>query len=164
MKKVSNIVSIILLCILTVSFVIVYLPRIIGLSGFYVQADSMEPTLKKGTLVFVQKCEFDEIKLGDIITFRNEESTKWCTHRVTEVVTKDKSFKTKGDNNNIADPFRTSYSLVEGKVVKSIPFIGKAFEILNNTVARIVVVVLAVVYSAIEIELIRNKKKERIAQ
>lgn len=164
MKKVSNIVSIILLCILTVSFVIVYLPGIAGLSGYYVQADSMEPTLKVGTLVLVRKCDFEDIKPGDIVTFRNEESTMWCTHRVTEVVPEDKSFKTKGDNNNIEDPFRTSYELVEGKVVKVIPIIGKVFEILNTTAARVIMIVVAVVYSAIEIELSRNKKKERIAQ
>ena len=158
--KISDVISYIVLCLLIVVTVLIYLPKILGLSCFYVTSDSMEPTLKEGYLVLTEKVEFDEIETGDIITFRNETSTKWCTHRVVMIERESQSFKTKGDNNTLPDPLRTDYELVVGKVVMAIPTLGGVTKALDSTVARVVIVLLCVIYVAIEIEIYRNRKKK----
>ena len=148
--KISDVVSIIVLSILIVACLIAY-----------VDSESMRPTLKEGHLVFVKETSFEEIQVNDIITFSNDTQTKFCTHRVVSKDDNEKSFETKGDNNNSSDPLDTYYEYVKGKVVFSIPFIGKIFTLLNTKTAKVIVVMSAIIYLAIEIEFFKRKKKGR---
>ena len=159
--KISDVVSIIVLSILIVACLIAYLPLITGLNAFYVDSESMRPTLKEGHLVFVKETSFEEIQVNDIITFSNDTQTKFCTHRVVSKDDNEKSFETKGDNNNSSDPLDTYYEYVKGKVVFSIPFVGKIFTLLNTKTAKVIVVMSAIIYLAIEIEFFKRKKKGR---
>lgn len=79
---------------------------------------SMEPVLNKDsiTLEIVPK-DYSEIHLGDIISFEHEDYV--IIHRVIDI-NKDEQgvyFTTKGDNNEIPDPYKVRFSQVKGLVV-----------------------------------------------
>lgn len=150
----------VLLAILCILFLVVYLPHFFGIDVYYVETDSMTPTLKVGSAVFDKKASFEEIEVNDIITFTDDTESRYCTHRVVRIDEKNKSFVTKGDNNSVRDPFNTEYKYVKGKVVFSIRYIGYLFKVLNTSAARITAVAVAVVLLAVEIELFRIRKKE----
>jgi len=98
-------------------------PSVFKISPMIIVSGSMEDTLKKGDLIFVEQIETNEIKVGDIIAFFENEFV--VTHRVVSVEVAengDRSFTTKGDNNVSADLVPV---LPENIVGKSIGRIGK---------------------------------------
>ena len=106
--------------------------HIFGIYMFNIISESMEPTLEKNDLVVVQKCEPSELKIGDIITFKQDDRT--VSHRIS-VITKENGvikFRTKGDNNEILDPDEVYTEQVYGKVLFRIKKIGKAVSYLQN--------------------------------
>ena len=157
--KIVNGVSLFLLTFLSLIFLLIYVPKVFGLNVYYVETQSMSPTINVGDSVFVKATSFEEISQNDVITFKNETGTKFCTHRVIEVNEKGKSFVTKGDHNSVRDPFETEYKYVVGKVVFKLPAVGFLFNLLNTNAARIIVVILAIVFASIEIEIYKNHKK-----
>ena len=106
--------------------------HIFGIYMFNIISESMEPTLYKDDLVVVQKCEPSELKIDDIITFKQEGRT--ISHRITNI-TKEKGiikFRTKGDNNEVIDPDEVSEEQVYGKYLCKISKIGKVVNYLQN--------------------------------
>lgn len=96
---------------------------VFGIRTVLVAGVSMEPTLKAGDVVIVQKCRPEDIQIGDVILF--DDSTKQVLHRVIDIVGSAKSieFVTQGDANNVADDLVTTQS-VQGKAIFKIPRIG----------------------------------------
>ena len=84
---------------------------------------SMEPELPVGSLLMITPAEYDEISIGDDITFVRDESLTLVTHRVVGKNDKRMTITTKGIANNTKDA-PTSYDNVVGKVRLCIPFIG----------------------------------------
>ena len=102
-------------------------PALFGKSMVTIESDSMDPTFKKGDLIFIEKlsgkdASIDRVKAlekGDIITF-------WApidingdgalndinTHRIEEKLAT--GFRTKGDNNSQADTYTINYTDVIG--------------------------------------------------
>ena len=158
--KIINAVTLVFLAFLCVLFLAVYLPKMFGMSVYYVETESMYPTLKVGCAVIDKKVLFEDIKVNDLITFTDESNKKFCTHRVVDVNLSDESFVTKGDNNTIRDPYSTPYKYVQGKVVFKIPFVGFIFRALDTSAARITVVSVCIVAFAVEIEIYRKNRKE----
>ena len=119
--------------------------HILGIYMFNIVSESMEPTLNKNDLVFVQKCEMSKLKEGDIITFKQDERT--VSHRILNI-TKDKEtikFETKGDNNKIPDPDKVKEDQVYGKVVFRIKKIGNIVSYIQNVRGFINIVIFAII-------------------
>ena len=72
----------------------------------------MYPTLKKSDVILIKK--YNNYKQGDIITYA-EDSNYLVTHRIIEK--NNKSFKTKGDNNNSEDDKTIQLENIKGKVI-----------------------------------------------
>ena len=94
---------------------------------FRVMSGSMEPKIKVGSVVFVQKVKPETLKEGNIITFTSREDPNISiTHRL--IATEEKEgqtvFKTRGDANNSDDITETLPGQIKGKVVFSLPFLG----------------------------------------
>lgn len=157
-KKINNLLSVLPVVVLMALCILVYLPRVFGLSVFYVQTDSMFPTIKPGYLVVTKKIEFNDIESGDIVTFSNLTQTSFCTHRVVSKNSDKISIKTKGDNNDFYDPLDTSYDFVKGKVVFALPHAGNIVRVLNGKIFRIAACIASMVWIAVEIELKMIKK------
>jgi len=87
-----------------------------------ITSGSMWPDLKIGDLVFIQGIAKEQIKIGDIIVFRNEENNTFTIHRVVKLGTD--TLTTKGDA-NFKEDIPVQYSAVVGRtlnLVKNKPF------------------------------------------
>ena len=82
---------------------------------------SMSPGIKKGDIVLVKKTSAGEVGMGDIIQFRHGRVP--INHRII-AVKEDKTFQTKGDANNVADPEPVLPDQVIGKVFFVVPKVG----------------------------------------
>ena len=91
-----------------------------------VTTGSMAPALKVGSVVIVEPVAPEEVREGDIITFRlNGVDDTVVTHRVTRIgYNSPLFFKTKGDANTVADPFTVPSRDLVGKVIVHLPLMG----------------------------------------
>ncbi len=92
-----------------------------------VGSDSMNPKIKKGDAVILEKVKDPKkLKEKDIIAYYNSDRNKVIIHRITEVTTADGEtvFVTKGDANNAADSNVVVMSQVRGIVRAKIPYIA----------------------------------------
>ena len=86
-----------------------------------ITSSSMWPALKKGDIVFIKNVDKSELKVGDVVVYKNERG--FTIHRVTEL--NEKTLKTKGDANNVSDK-PVKYEEVVGRTVE---WNGKPFRI-----------------------------------
>ncbi|MCL2461243.1 MAG: signal peptidase I [Defluviitaleaceae bacterium] len=75
-----------------------------GYRSFIVLTGSMSPTFNANSYIITKETPTDDIKVGDIISFKDSQSDI-VTHRVTKIVTglDVTTFVTKGDANNMED-------------------------------------------------------------
>ncbi len=157
--KIKILFSSVACCILVFLLMIVYIPKLIGYETYYIRTGSMGIVMPKGSLVFVKDVPFDEIRLGDVVTFNNDDETEFFTHRVIEIDKNNQMFTTKGDANKEEDPAPTSYYFAKGRVDFSIPFVGYIAEFLNSTIGKVVIAAVYLAWIAVEIELFIMKRK-----
>lgn len=161
-KKISILMTAVIIFISVVLVGIVYAPTIFGMKSYAILTDSMETTIPEGSMVYVKPCtKFDEYKLNDIVTFSDSKTGKSFTHRIIEINAQDRCFTTKGDANNEPDLSPTYFSLAVGKVKMSIPYLGYVAEFLKSTVVKIVIAVIYIALAAIEIELFLAERKKK---
>lgn len=126
-KLASRIFSLILVItiILGVVIIIAEKAKLGGFSVYVVESESMEPTLKKGDAVIIQRQ--DSYVEKDIVTFYpNEGANKTYTHRIVAIDSKSQPpiYKTRGDNNLADDQFKVTHASIQGKVVQTVPAAG----------------------------------------
>ncbi len=85
---------------------------------YVVNSGSMEPTLKVGDIVYVKDVNAEDVKIGDIINFYQEEREYTITHRCVDIVEQENKtfFITKGDANEENDSFLVSEDTLIGKI------------------------------------------------
>ncbi len=137
-KMTKKIIKYIILVALIILFIINLIlsfeenTHILGIYMFNIISESMEPTFYKDDLVVVKKSSEKELKVGDIITFKQED--RIISHRIDRI-TKDKGeikFITKGDNNEVRDKELVETQDVYGKVLFSIKKVGKIIHYIQN--------------------------------
>ncbi|NLB37083.1 MAG: signal peptidase I [Clostridiales bacterium] len=158
LKRKSDLVFWPLNILLTLLLVLILLPQIFGCRLYYVATRSMESTIMRGSIVILEKVEFDEIKVGDILTFNAKEKSKSFTHRVVEINSSYRYFITKGDAGTVNDPQPTGYDYVVGRVKFAVPYIGFLPMLIDSTTGKIAVAAVYIVWIAAEIEIIRTKR------
>ena len=93
---------------------------------------SMEPELKAGSLILIKEISPSEVKEGDIIIFEVPAMVRehynyplLVAHRVIKVNTNNGiTFRTKGDNVAVEDPFTVLAQDLRGQVSQQIPYLG----------------------------------------
>ena len=100
-------------------------PGIFGYKPFVVTSGSMESEISVGDLVFVKNIDAKELKVDDIIAFRDSQDLV-TTHRIVEELELEgkRCYRTKGDNNNTVDEAAVCESEIEGKYVGKLAGIG----------------------------------------
>ena len=118
-----------------------------GYKLFIVMSGSMETTINIGDLVIVKKVNSSSIHIGDIIAFKNGNIV--ISHRVKEVINDSGTykFKTKGDNNNVADDFIVSSDAIEGIFVNKIPGLGSILLFLGKPIGLLMVILVIIIVS-----------------
>ena len=128
LKTIWNIVTWLLAAAVIAAAIALTGVRLVGLQPFAVLSGSMEPTYHTGSIVYVKKIDYHELKAGDPITFMLDENTV-ATHRIVEVIPDAEEpdtirYRTKGDANESEDGGLVHYKNVIGKPVFTIPYLG----------------------------------------
>lgn len=164
MKKttLTNKITIVLSIVIFFMSLLLWVPRLIGMSTYYVSSDSMEPKITKGSLAFVETLDFKDIRVGeDVLVFTSPYNSKTFMHRVIAVDSDEQLIYTKGDNNNTNDPLPTVFSECSGRVKFHIPLVGYAAWALDTLAGKIAVAVFYIVCVAVLIESHRAKKSKK---
>lgn len=147
-KLVKNIISYIVMSIVFIFMVISILSNIgtFRYKFYDILTGSMSPTINPGSLIIVKEIDSNEIKEGDIITFKGSSTSELTTHRVVKVIDKNNNikFQTKGDANDVLDPMLVDQGLLVGKVIFDIPYMGKVMSFINKY--RVIIVILIIAY------------------
>ena len=127
-RKIWDVFTSILVGIVVIIAILLVGVRLIGLNVYTVLSGSMEPTYHTGSLIYVKKVDYTELKTNDVITFMLDEDTI-ATHRIVEVVPDENDstvlrYRTKGDANDAVDGSLVHYKNVIGSPVFSIPKLG----------------------------------------
>lgn len=109
------------------------LPGFLGFEMYAVISGSMAPQIPVGAAVYVKPERFENIKVGDIITFSVEGGSMKVTHRVLKKDEQQRSFITMGDANEQQDGHAVLYEDVSGVVRFSAPFLGYIAAALGDT-------------------------------
>ncbi len=121
------IVLVIILCAFLV------LPGVFGYRMYHVLSGSMEPKMPVQSLIYVREGKPEEVKETDIIAFYgSEEESGIITHRVVKNNIVSGTFRTKGDANAAEDPLPVPYDNFIGKVVMTVPYLGKVLTCMTS--------------------------------
>jgi signal peptidase I len=136
--KVAEYVGIVLVVLLMTMVVLALLAPHFGWRADTVLSGSMEPALPVGCVQVTRPVNPEDIKAGDIITFRSPTNGKLMSHRVV-TVQDDQSyeFRTKGDANEDADPYLVPSQNVVGRVCFKVAHIGYVVEYLKSPIGFI---------------------------
>lgn len=107
--------------------VIIALLYLIGFRPMFVVSESMEPNIKKNSIVIVYKESISDIGKNDIICFTD--GNGYIVHRV--VSKKNNIINTKGDNNRRIDKYDVTPDMIVGKVVFRINFIASIIDLIT---------------------------------
>ncbi len=97
--------------------------------AYVIVSGSMEPLIKVRDAVIIKRASEDNIKVGDVVTYRSIDPAFYgilITHRVINIENDEngKVFITKGDNNETVDRTPVNFNQIQGKVVMRVPKIG----------------------------------------
>lgn len=99
-----------------------------GYKGYTVISGSMEPTLKVGDYVVVKAEDFDQLQVGEIITFEDE--GMMVTHRIISIT--DEGIQTRGDHNTVNDMKQVTEDKFVGRMAVHIPYLGHVMIWMQN--------------------------------
>ena len=133
----------------------VLLPRVTGATPYTIMTGSMAPTYPPGTLVIVRPVPFEDIRVGDVVTFQLESGeAAVATHRVvgsTVSLDGERRLVTRGDANGADDPEPVREVQVRGRVWYAVPYLGRVNQLLTGgrrQLVMTVVVTFLLLYSA----------------
>ena len=104
-----------------------------------VLSGSMEPVLHVGGLVVVKPADAQEIKTGEIISFKLPGVDTPVCHRMIDIreINGQRFFQTKGDANEEPDQDLVPAASVSGKTVFRMPYVGRLIEIKSFASTRV---------------------------
>lgn len=145
--------------------------EIFGISVVKIVTGSMEPSIRDGDYIIIEKTEAADLKEGDIICFYSSDSDisgRLNTHRIMEI-SENGGFITKGDANKYSDEEAVSPEAVIGKYRGKLGFLRwiSSFGSADKLIFVAVAIILAAV-SVFEVKTIagisRQQKEEESAR
>jgi signal peptidase len=134
-SKVAEWVGIALVILLMAMVVLALLAPHFGWRADTVLSGSMEPALPVGCVQVTKPVKPEDIKVGDIITFRSPTNGKLMSHRVVAVEEgQSYQFRTRGDANEDADPYLVPAENVVGRVCFKLSHVGYVVEYLKTPI------------------------------
>lgn len=136
-----------------------YIPGIGSYKIMTVLSGSMKPVFNPGDAIVGKKVNIDSIKIGDVITFKYNNSL--TTHRVINTTNREGHlfFITKGDNNNVEDLSPVNSDFVVSKYLFRIPLLGFLIAFFKGVLG--IITIWAVVIIIIAKDLYKNYRKKR---
>ena len=174
-KKYANTVKKVLAVILVIliyNIILIFISaendgiELFGYRAYVITSDSMEPAINNGDAIVVKNCEEEDLQTGDVITF--EQNQEVITHRIQKIeedqTTKEKTYITKGDNNNIEDSENIKYSAIIGKCILTIPYLGKIILVLENKLIILIIILIILILFFFKIqkqEKLENRREKK---
>jgi signal peptidase len=142
-------ISFIALCVFALAaIVLIVVPLVTGSQSYSVLTSSMAPKYPPGTFLVVKPAEFEQLQVGDVITYQLESGRPdVITHRIIGLTASqdgERLLITQGDNNDVADPNPVMDIQVRGELFYAVPYVGFVANALGNANRSAVVTVLAV--------------------
>lgn len=146
-----NFISVVIIAAAVVVLIMVLLtkpgkpPSIGGFTLLRITTGSMVPTYDVDTMILVQETDPSQIREGDVISFYSSDPMldgAVNTHRVVRIE-KDGGqyvYTTKGDGNNVEDPYDVKSEYLVGKVIWSSVILGKISRLVSNPLIFIPVI------------------------
>lgn len=146
-----NFISVVIIAAAIVVLIMVLLtkpgkpPSIGGFTLLRITTGSMVPTYDVDTMILVQETDPSQIREGDVISFYSSDPMldgAVNTHRVVRIE-KDGGqyvYTTKGDGNNVEDPYDVKSEYLVGKVIWSSVILGKISRLVSNPLIFIPVI------------------------
>ena len=100
---------------------------LVGYRPVVVYTGSMEPSLRVGSLAFLEKTPSSTLRQGDVITFTDpSQPGRLVTHRIAQTIERPegRAYRTKGDANPAGDPWTISLPAQAAKVAFDLPLAG----------------------------------------
>ena len=146
-----NTLSVVIIAAAVIVLIVVLLtkpgkpPSIGGFTLLRITTGSMAPTYDIDTMILVEKTAPSEIQEGDVISFYSSDPAldgAVNTHRVVGIEQEGEQYiyTTKGDGNNIADPYNVKSEYLIGKVIWSSILLGKISRLVSNPLIFIPVI------------------------
>ena len=109
--------------------------NLLGYENYVIYSGSMEPTLKVGSLLLTRPMDVDDLRVGDVITYRSPGNHTTLTHRIVGMRQENGEwvFETKGDASLTPDPREI---ILRGRVSKmafDIPYLGYVVDFARST-------------------------------
>lgn len=137
----------VLLVMLAVLAVMVIVPRVTGSQAYTVLTGSMEPSYPPGTLIVVKPTPAEDLEVGDVITFQPVSGDPAVvTHRIDGIYFNgagQRQIFTRGDANDVADSWALVPEQIRGKLLYSVPQLGRVNSVINGQSRSILVTVVA---------------------
>ena len=123
------------------------MPKVFGTAFASVTTGSMSPEINAGDFIVVRGQ--DDYEKGDVITFFDERSGVYVTHRIAEKRADGSGFVTKGDANSSPDPYIVASDDIVGEVVAVARGLGSFVTFVQSPVGTVTVVaVIALIWAA----------------
>ena len=134
-----------------------------GYQAAVITGGSMEPAIHLGSLTVSQPVAADDLRPGDIVTFRREGASVDLTHRIVSIDQADgkRAFTTKGDANDSPDPTAITFGGEVNKVVFTAPYAGYAIAFVHSPQGMAVLILLPLIGLAILHVMKMGGRKER---
>ncbi|MDI3329716.1 MAG: signal peptidase I [Micrococcus sp.] len=171
LHRTGQAVSFVALCFFALAAIIlIVVPLLTGSQTYSVLTSSMAPTYPPGTFLVVKPTEFDQLQVGDVVTFQIESGRpEVITHRIigfTASQDGERLLITQGDNNDVADPEPVKDIQVRGTLFYAVPYVGFVANALGNANRSTVVTVLAVALIAwgaltMVLGVVRDRREKR---
>jgi signal peptidase len=138
--------------------------NLLGYDSYVIYSGSMEPTVKVGSLLLTRPADVEDLRVGDVITYRSPGNHTTLTHRIVSIRQQDGQwvFKTKGDASLDPDPGEVILRGQVSRMAFDIPYLGYVVDFAKSTVG----VVLLLLVPAAGLLLIHTRKiwKERASR
>jgi len=111
---------------LLASLLTVAATNLLGYDSYVIYSGSMEPTVKVGSLLLSRPADVEDLRVGDVITYRSPGNHTTLTHRIVSIRQEDGDwvFKTKGDASLQPDPREIILRGQVSKMAFDIPYLG----------------------------------------
>ncbi|MCJ7509916.1 MAG: signal peptidase I [Dehalococcoidia bacterium] len=111
---------------LLASLLTVAATNMLGYNSYVIYSGSMQPAVKVGSLLVSRPVDVNDLRVGDVITYRSPGNHTMLTHRIVDMRQEDGEwvFQTKGDANPGPDPQEVILHGQVTKMVFDIPYLG----------------------------------------
>ena len=91
-------------------------PNVLGYRIFYIPTESMVPVINPGDFVIGVPVDYEDVKIGDIVTYKNQSKGITICHRVVGKI--GEGFIFQGDNNATVDEEIVEKEVIGYRIVK----------------------------------------------